>query len=374
MKGRILIEGVVGEEVTLESVRSQVESLGEVKELHVDINSPGGDVSEGYAILDYLQDLGLPITTRNIGTVASIATVIYAAGQERKSLPNAEFMIHNPWIQPSSPMESSDLMEMGEFLKRTEDKLAQFYSENYEVSREEAELLMDKETYLDLKEARKYGFVNAEAQKFKAVAKIKFDNMDKQTNILNDIKNALDNLVKGVKAEEVKAMEIALADGSSIFVDSEDGDFVGKAVFTEEGGEPLADGSYPLEDGRELIVTDGIIAEIVEGGEEANEDEELEALKAENAELKAELETLRASNEETSQALESEKEVNAQNGEAINSILAKIEELEAENKAMAKVTVGGAEPVKAATKAPKGKVEKPEANGFLEFLKSKGKL
>ena len=374
MKGRILIEGVVGEEVTLESVRSQVESLGEVKELHVDINSPGGDVSEGYAILDYLQDLGLPITTRNIGTVASIATVIYAAGQERKSLPNAEFMIHNPWIQPSSPMESSDLMEMGEFLKRTEDKLAQFYSENYEVSREEAELLMDKETYLDLEEARKYGFVNAEAQKFKAVAKIKFDNMDKQTNILNDIKNALDNLVKGVKAEEVKAMEIALADGSSIFVDSEDGDFVGKAVFTEEGGEPLADGSYPLEDGRELIVTDGIIAEIVEGGEEANEDEELEALKAENAELKAELETLRASNEETSQALESEKEVNAQNGEAINSILAKIEELEAENKAMAKVTVGGAEPVKAATKAPKGKVEKPEANGFLEFLKSKGKL
>jgi ATP-dependent protease ClpP protease subunit len=373
MKGRILIEGVVGEDITLESVRSQVESFEGLTELQVDVNSPGGDVSEGYAILDYLNDLGVEITTRNIGTVASIATVIFLAGQERKSLPNAEFMIHNPWIQPNAPMESSDLMEMGEFLKRTEDKLATFYSENLEVSKEEIEGLMDDETYLDLNEARKIGFVNAEAQKFKAVAKIKFDNMDKQTGLLTDIKNALDKLVSGTKAEavEVNAMEITLADGMTVWVESEDGDFVGKAIYNEQGGDPLEDGSYALEDGRSLIVAGGIITEIVEA---ESEDDELEALKAENEELKNELETLRASSEETSKALEAEKEVNAQNGEAINSILAKIEELEAENKAMAKVTVGGEAPLKQPTKAPEVKAEKEGSEGFLAFMKGKGKF
>lgn len=373
MKGRILIEGVVGEDITLESVRSQVESFEGLTELQVDVNSPGGDVSEGYAILDYLNDLGVEITTRNIGTVASIATVIFLAGQERKSLPNAEFMIHNPWIQPNAPMESSDLMEMGEFLKRTEDKLATFYSENLEVSKEEIEGLMDDETYLDLNEARKIGFVNAEAKKFKAVAKIKFDNMDKQTGLLTDIKNALDKLVSGTKAEavEVNAMEITLADGMTVWVESEDGDFVGKAIYNEQGGDPLEDGSYALEDGRSLIVAGGIITEIVEA---ESEDDELEALKAENEELKNELETLRASSEETSKALEAEKEVNAQNGEAINSILAKIEELEAENKAMAKVTVGGEAPLKQPTKAPEVKAEKEGSEGFLAFMKGKGKF
>ena len=376
MKGRILIEGVVGEDITLDSVRSQVESFEGLTELQIDVNSPGGDVSEGYAILDYLNDLGVSITTRNIGTVASIATVIFLAGKERKSLPNAEFMIHNPWIQPNAPMESSDLMEMGEFLKRTEDKLATFYSENLEVSKQEIEGLMDDETYLDLKEAKKIGFVNAEAQKFKAVAKIKFDNMDKNKNLLdgiNDLKSMVSKLVNGAKAEavEVNAMEITLADGMTVWVESEDGDFVGKAIYNEQGGDPLEDGSYALEDGRSLIVAGGIITEIVEA---ESEEDEVEALKAENEELKNELETLRAANEETSKALEAEKEVNAQNGEAINSILAKIDELESENKAMAKVTVGGEAPLKKAAKASEVKTEKEGSEGFLAFMKGKGKF
>ena len=196
--------------------------------------------------------------------------------------------------------------------------------------------------------------------------------MDKQTNILNDIKNALDKLVNGVKAEEVEvnAMEITLADGMTVWVESEDGDFVGKAIYSEQGGNPLEDGSYALEDGRTLIVAEGVITEVVE----AEEGEDIEALKSENEELKNELETLRAANEETSKALEAEKEVNAQNGEAINSILAKIDELESENKAMAKVTVGGEAPLKKAAKASEVKTEKEGSEGFLAFMKGKGKF
>ena len=381
MKGRILIEGVVGEDVTLDSVRTQVELLEGITSLQVDINSPGGDVSEGYAIHDYLVDLGVPLVTRNIGTVASIATVIFLAGNERKSLPNAEVMIHNPWMQPNAPMESKDMLEMGEFLKRTEDKLATFYSENLDASKEEIEGLMDDETYLDLKQARKIGFVNAESEKFKAVAKIKIDNMANVENSfmenLKSIKEKVDALMEGkVKAqeEEVYAQTITLEDGSTIFVESEDGDFVGKAVYNEEGGEPLSNGSYTLEDGRALIVADGIITEIVEVG--SSEDEELEALKSENSELKNELETLKASLKETSTALESEKEINAQNGEQLNSIMAKIEELEAENKAMARVTIGGEKEVKAASKTPAMKAVKSneDKSEFLGFLRLKGKL
>jgi len=63
-------------------------------------------------------------------------------------------------------------------------------------------------------------------------------------------------------------MEVKLKDGNTIWVETEDGDFTKKRVFSEENGAPLADGEYYLEDGRELIVKDGQIeAETEDAGE-----------------------------------------------------------------------------------------------------------
>ena len=128
----------------------------------------------------------------------------------------------------------------------------------------------------------------------------------------------------------------------------------------EEGGEPLGDGDYMLEDGRELVVADGLVSEVKEG-----EGEEVEALKAKIAELEASM-------VESSKALEESNEVNAKLDESVKEIFAKVEALEVENKAMASVTVGGKEPVKAAVKTPEvKKAESGLASGLAGFLNLK---
>ncbi|MBP5485786.1 MAG: ATP-dependent Clp protease proteolytic subunit [Alphaproteobacteria bacterium] len=62
------------------------------------INSPGGVISAGWAIMDTMQYIKSPVTTIGMGLVASMASVILAAGEKGKrfALPNTEIMIHQP--------------------------------------------------------------------------------------------------------------------------------------------------------------------------------------------------------------------------------------------------------------------------------------
>ena len=362
MEGKIYIDGEIGSKVTLESVRNQVLALGDIDVLNVDINSGGGDVTVGYAIHDYLKGLNIKVNTKAVGVCASIATVIFLAGEDRGMLPNAEIMIHNPWIQPNQGMEASDLEELASYMRDEETKLANFYTGKLGADKETIEGLMKVETRMDLNQSKSIGFVNANSNNYRAVASIKLNDMDKKEGLVKDLLNLTAKLSKMVKGEEsAKAMAITLDDGSSVFIDSEDGEFVGKSIFLEEGGEPLGDGDYMLEDGRELVVADGLVSEVKEG-----EGEEVEELKAKIAELEASM-------VESSKALEESNEVNAKLDESVKEIFAKVEALEVENKAMASVTVGGKSPVKAATKTPV--VEKEVsgiANGLAGFLKLKG--
>ena len=123
-----------------------------------------------------------------------------------------------------------------------------------------------------------------------------------------------------------------------------------------------------LEDGRELVVSDGAVSEVKESGG-GDEGGDAEALKKENESLKAELETLKASMIESSKALEESNEVNAKMEESVADIILKVEALELENKAMASVTVGGTKSVKAATKTPEVKKEENKlGQGMAGFL------
>ena len=62
------------------------------------INSPGGDIAAGWAIMDTMQYIKSPVSTIGMGMVASMASVLLAAGEKGKrfALPNAEIMIHQP--------------------------------------------------------------------------------------------------------------------------------------------------------------------------------------------------------------------------------------------------------------------------------------
>ena len=123
----IYIDGFIGqgdfftEGYSLKRLREDISSLpADTKEINVHINSGGGDVTEGFAIYDYLNTLAYTVNTIAEGMVGSIATVIFQAGKKgkRKMHANSEFFIHNPYWTPQSPepMEASDAAQLAESL------------------------------------------------------------------------------------------------------------------------------------------------------------------------------------------------------------------------------------------------------------------
>lgn len=68
------------------------------KEITLYINSPGGEASSGLAVYDTMQSIPAPVRTVCMGTAASMAAVLFAAGKQRDILPHARIMIHDPLI------------------------------------------------------------------------------------------------------------------------------------------------------------------------------------------------------------------------------------------------------------------------------------
>ena len=65
-------------------------------EITLYINSPGGDVTSGIAVYDYISVMRAPVKTVCIGTAASMGAILFLAGQKRLMLPRTRIMIHDP--------------------------------------------------------------------------------------------------------------------------------------------------------------------------------------------------------------------------------------------------------------------------------------
>jgi ATP-dependent Clp protease, protease subunit len=77
-----------------------LESEDPDKDIQLYINSPGGSITDGFAIYDTMQFIRPDVQTICIGQAASIAAVLLAAGAKGKrySLPNSRILIHQPWM------------------------------------------------------------------------------------------------------------------------------------------------------------------------------------------------------------------------------------------------------------------------------------
>ena len=73
-----------------------LEKTGDGSEVTLYINRPGGEVSSGLAVYDYMQLMKSPVRTVCIGTAASMAAILFLAGQKREMLPHTSLMIHDP--------------------------------------------------------------------------------------------------------------------------------------------------------------------------------------------------------------------------------------------------------------------------------------
>ncbi len=292
--------------------------------IEVEIRSDGGSVTQGFEIYDLLKNSGKVIKT--IAYKAnSIATVIFLAGTERVITKNAQFVIHNPFIDPMNlgynGLTAEDLHAIADDIKQCEDKIFNLYKEVLaldENSEIEVKNLMAADTDLTADNALKYGFATAiinggEAQlkalkntayssKIAALLKEKNNNnnMDNKEikSQLDKIAGSLKNLFKVNNLNEngepiaVQNSTATAADGTVMYF-TEDTLAEGVAVFSDEAmSTPIADGTYVV-DGSDVSVSGGLIAQI-----ETIEDTKtkLANLETENSTLKAELENLKAEN------------------------------------------------------------------------------
>src|SRR5210317_1799186 len=102
LKDRIIFLGGPIEDYTANLIVAQLlflESEDPKKDISFYINSPGGSVTAGLAILDTMNHVKPDVATLCVGMAASAGAVLLAAGTKGKrgSLPNAEVMIHQPW-------------------------------------------------------------------------------------------------------------------------------------------------------------------------------------------------------------------------------------------------------------------------------------
>lgn len=301
-KGKIFIEGTIGQDYTPASLDADLDSIGSVDVLNVYINSGGGHTTSGYAIARRLANLPFTVNTIANGMVASIATVIFQApklqnkGGLRKLYKNSEPFIHNPHWQPdmfSAPIERKDALDLAEQLSHEENKLKDFYSEVTGKKSEELAAIMDDAKTLTPEQFIELGFadevIGEEIHAFTKYKIAAYLNNNKKTEMA-DTKELQAELtgIKGFLAKLTKKLfKNAMAettDGVTVYFDADSVE-VGTALFTdEEMTVPAPDGKHTIGE-KVYVVLDGVVTEVLEV--EAASD--VDALNAKIAELEAAL-------------------------------------------------------------------------------------
>jgi len=274
--------------VSLSSVVNAVNSQKDAEEFIVHIHSVGGDVYEGLAIYDFLNSLDKKVTTVNEGLTASIATVVYLAGDERQATPNSQLFIHNAWTMTVG--DADELAKQSEGLRKYNELISDIYVSKTNLTKEESLSLMKVETEFNSDEQIEKGFATIKVEKLKAVAKINTNKM----NIKDSLKKISDDL--GITKKEIKNVMLTLEDGTQIESSSEVAEPVVGDKLTLEDGTNVPDAEHVLQSGYIVTTVDGIITEVAVVEEEIAPVEEevvpseleleVEALKAELSELK----------------------------------------------------------------------------------------
>jgi ATP-dependent Clp protease, protease subunit len=157
----------LGDEVTAESANTLVASLlmldADDHDASIDlyINSPGGSLSDGLAVIDTMRCVAAPVSTICVGRAASMAALILAAGERGRRLitPYAEVMIHQVFAGFSG--RTNDVRLATEHTMRLqaliENLLAEWTGQSVERVRQD----MQVDYWMTSSEALAYGLVDA---------------------------------------------------------------------------------------------------------------------------------------------------------------------------------------------------------------------
>jgi len=130
------------------------------KDIYLYINSPGGSVTAGLAIIDTMNFVKSDISTICVGIAASMGALILSSGKKGKrfSLPNSEVMIHQ--VMGGTEGQASDIAINAKHILRTKDTLNKILAQNTNKKVDQVEKDSDRDYWMTSDEAKKYGIID----------------------------------------------------------------------------------------------------------------------------------------------------------------------------------------------------------------------
>ena len=166
---RLLKERIIclGEEVNAASASTVVAQLlfleaeDPNKDIHMYINSPGGEITSGMAIYDTMHYIKCDVSTICIGMAASMGAFLLAGGAKgkRMALPNAEVMIHQPL--GGTQGQATEIEIAAKHIIKTKEKMNRMLAENTGKPFEQVAADTERDNWMSAQEALEYGLIDS---------------------------------------------------------------------------------------------------------------------------------------------------------------------------------------------------------------------
>ena len=166
LKDRIvMVQGQV-EDAMANAIVAQLlflDAQDNTKDIYMYINTPGGSVSAGLAIVDTMNFIKSPVQTIVMGVAASMGTIIASSGTKGKRfmLPNAEYMIHQPMGGTGGGTQQTDMAIAAQHLLKTRERLEQILADNSGQTLDKIHVDAERDNWMTAEETLEYGFIDA---------------------------------------------------------------------------------------------------------------------------------------------------------------------------------------------------------------------
>lgn len=123
------------------------------------VNSPGGEVAAGLALIDTMQALSCPVHTVGMGMVASMGAVILASGDKRSAYANTQIMIHQ-LIGGMGMLQQSDVEITAEHIRDLRMRLDKLLAKRGSLSAEEFHDITERDCWCSAERALELGIID----------------------------------------------------------------------------------------------------------------------------------------------------------------------------------------------------------------------
>ncbi|MFE8774558.1 ATP-dependent Clp protease proteolytic subunit [Streptococcus pyogenes] len=165
LKDRIIMLTGPVEDNIANSVIAQLlflDAQDNTKDIYLYVNTPGGSVSAGLAIVDTMNFIKADVQTIVMGMAASMGTVIASSGTKGKRfmLPHAEYMIHQPMGGTGGGTQQTDMAIAAEHLLKTRHRLEKILAQNAGKTIKQIHKDAERDYWMSAEETLAYGFID----------------------------------------------------------------------------------------------------------------------------------------------------------------------------------------------------------------------